>query len=420
MTSYTPSPRMRTSFSWRLRGSVCRNSANSPCGSTTQVQKSPNGSPSSSSTALVTARGPVGERLGLLVGAARCPAGSRSRSSRALRTDTEPDRRRSAQLAGHDVARPSDVEHQPHRAAVDGGRQGERHGALVVPARHRAVQRERHRVDHRGLAGAGGPDQREVVGAGEVDRGGLAERGEPVHLQQHRTHQPLPTAASCSRAEQLLDPRVVDAAGAEVLPEQLGRAARGRPRSRTAGTRSTGAANSGSIRTSSAFGSSAVTSSRSPARAGSRTQTRRKSSPKRAPRAPPARRRVPRTVRSRAPAGDRDVGDRRRRAGRRPRPGRPPGCSPARRSRPRAARRSSARGTGRPSAAGGAGARAPRSAPRPGRSSAGTAYSKIDWAARSPPPIRPFSTVRWAITRFTASSRNPAVSVPRMSRSCWS
>ena len=66
---------MRTSFSWRLRGSACRNSANSPCGSTTHVQKSPNGSPSSSSTGLVDAAAPSASGS-VSSSAAPVPAGS--------------------------------------------------------------------------------------------------------------------------------------------------------------------------------------------------------------------------------------------------------------------------------------------------------------------------------------------------------
>jgi hypothetical protein len=62
----------------------------------------------------------------------------------------------------------------------------------------------------------------------------------------------------------------------------------------------TGAANSGSMRTSRAFGSTPATASRRPARAGSRTQTRRKSSPNVSASASSSAT-VPRTVRSRRP-----------------------------------------------------------------------------------------------------------------------
>ncbi len=99
--------------------------------------------------------------------------------------------------------------------------------------------------------------------------------------------------------EELLDARVGDVAGAEVLAEQIRRAALRAP---SAGRDPvTSAANSGSIRTSSAWGSSALTSSRRPARAGSRTHTRRKSSPTVPARADSSAT-VPRTVRSRLPA----------------------------------------------------------------------------------------------------------------------
>ncbi len=89
---------MRTSFSWRLRGSACRNSAKSPCGSTTQVQKSPNGSPSSSCTASVVAAAPSASGS-VSSSTAPSPAGSISRSSRALRTDTPPDAARRSSRA---------------------------------------------------------------------------------------------------------------------------------------------------------------------------------------------------------------------------------------------------------------------------------------------------------------------------------
>ena len=47
-----------------------------------------------------------------------------------------------------------------------------------------------------------------------------------------------------------------------------------------------------------------------------------------------------------------------------------------------------------------------RSARRPGSAAAGTLYSKIDCAARSPPPNVPPVTVRCAITTLTASGVN--------------
>jgi len=96
-----------------------------------------------------------------------------------------------AQLAGHHVTLVADLEHELHGAAGGGRRERERDHALAAPPRHRAVQRERHRVDDRRLARAGGADQGEEVRVGEVDPGRLPERGEPVHLQHDRSHRRL-------------------------------------------------------------------------------------------------------------------------------------------------------------------------------------------------------------------------------------
>ena len=60
----------------------------------------------------------------------------------------------------------------------------------VAPAGDRAVEREADRVEHRRLAGPGRADQREEVGVGEVDRGRLAEHGEPGQVQAQRPHPP--------------------------------------------------------------------------------------------------------------------------------------------------------------------------------------------------------------------------------------
>ncbi len=51
---------------------------------------------------------------------------------------------------------------------------------------------------------------------------------------------------------------------------------------------------------------------------------------------------------------------------------------------------------------------------------AGTLYSKMDWAERSPPPNLPPRQVAWAMTRLTVSARKPAVSAPITWRTCSS
>ena len=70
--------------------------------------------------------------------------------------------------------------------------------ALVAVAGHAAVEREAERVDHRRLAGAGGPDQREVVDAVEVDVDRLAEDAEPLGVERERAHQTCASAIASS------------------------------------------------------------------------------------------------------------------------------------------------------------------------------------------------------------------------------
>jgi hypothetical protein len=51
---------------------------------------------------------------------------------------------------------------------------------------------------------------------------------------------------------------------------------------------------------------------------------------------------------------------------------------------------------------------------------AGTLYSKIDWAVRSPPPNRPPMQVMWDMARLTVSPENSLVRASTRRRICSS
>ncbi len=87
-------------------------------------------------------------------------------------------------------------EHQPHPPLHR--RRGDRVlRGVVAPPRRAPVQREAHRVEHRGLARAGGAGEREEVDVGEVERRGLGVGTEAVHVQAYRPHQVSSAATVC-------------------------------------------------------------------------------------------------------------------------------------------------------------------------------------------------------------------------------
>ena len=330
-------------------GSACRNSAKSPCGSTTHVAEvartaaraaprrpwSAGGAPSatgsvSSSTAAGARRGRAG-----------APAGPCAPTRRRSRPAAARGRRRTARCS------PPDVEHETDRAPRRVGRQRQRRPCAASSQRgtepYSANVIASITVD---LPEPVGPTSAKYSASGEVDGRWLAEgRAKPSISQQHRAHQRSPgdLARAGGRTARSTRGSATPPASPRYSREQLGRAAASRLRRRAAWRRRV-RRTPGRCAPPARCGSKAVTSSRSPARAGSRTQTRRKSSPtivaehrqlgdRAAHRAQPA------------PGRDRDVGDPRRACRARRRRRRPPACSPARRSRPPAARRCSAPGT---------------------------------------------------------------------------
>ena len=86
---------------------------------------------------------------------------------------------------------------------------------LAAVAGHRPVEGEDHGVDEAGLAGAGGADEGEQVGVGEVDHGGFAERREALELDALRPHAGTSASDAVTSVEQGLERRdqtgVVDA-----------------------------------------------------------------------------------------------------------------------------------------------------------------------------------------------------------------
>ena len=86
------------------------------------------------------------------------------------------------------TARPDASKTSRTLASAGRGRQRVLDPPPVAPARHRAVEREADRVEHRGLARAGRADEGEEVGVGEVHCGRFAEDREPVQVQAQRPH----------------------------------------------------------------------------------------------------------------------------------------------------------------------------------------------------------------------------------------
>ena len=176
--------------------------------------------------------GAVGQRLGLLVGGRPCRTG-RAAAPAARRAPTPRRTRRAAARGRRRSARRRRRTRAGRCPRSPSGRARAPPCAPVVPARHRAVERERDRVDHGGLARAGRPDQREVVGAGEVDGRGLAERARS---------RPSPAGPASSRSP--AGDLVVQACG--TAPRRAGRRRPAVPR--YSGTAPTGALASGAAR----------------------------------------------------------------------------------------------------------------------------------------------------------------------------
>ncbi len=113
-------------------------------------------------------------------------------------------------LPGADPAVASRAAHDaPDQVAVAAGLEGQLDSGLVrsdrddrcdellAVAGHAAVEGEAHGVDHRRLARAGGADESEQLGVGEVDLGLVAEGAEATQPEPDRPHQrSTPRAAS--------------------------------------------------------------------------------------------------------------------------------------------------------------------------------------------------------------------------------
>ena len=188
------SPSRLTRISCRSAGLACRNAANSPCGSTTQLVNCSYGRPTASSTAASISAGVPASTSPRSPGG-RAPVSSRLRSkpARQLLQAGVPGRDACPCRRGAPRGWPRTGRRPTRRPAAPGprsptGRARCAIAAPVAPARHRAVEREADRVEHGRLARAGRADQREEVGVGEVDGGRLAEHGEPVQVQPQRPH----------------------------------------------------------------------------------------------------------------------------------------------------------------------------------------------------------------------------------------